>query len=353
MASGIICPTDGPCEFDHFPAYVVSIYSHLHARVSTYISRFSISIFFIEAFVIGFPCWQVIKTHSLHQETLEAIASWERKNRGNDVGVDAISASTALGGSTLGASSGKSVKTKASAKTGDSRRNDMFTMLALENALRNNPRPLLEFAALKDFSGENISFLSHVTDWKRAWITSSLDPKALQYEQFLQAVRIYSHFISLEYSQFPINISSRLKKELSQVFDEAANTLNRRNSAQSADSATPFDDFASEASVTPLRDTFDLEGTLGKANLQSVTTMADLASDGRTVFVPEAFSPLVFDPAEAEIKYLVLTNTWPKFVHHGLENNSRKNAEEEGEEGNFFHGVKSYLCGMKERHRWR
>lgn len=229
----------------------------------------------------------------------------------------------------------------------------MFTMLALENALRNNPRPLLEFAALKDFSGENISFLSHVTDWKRAWITSSLDPKALQYEQFLQAVRIYSHFISLEYSQFPINISSRLKKELSQVFDEAANTLNRRNSAQSADSATPFDDFASEASVTPLRDTFDLEGTLGKANLQSVTTMADLASDGRTVFVPEAFSPLVFDPAEAEIKYLVLTNTWPKFVHHGLENNSRKNAEEEGEEGNFFHGVKSYLCGMKERHRWR
>ncbi|EMR62029.1 putative gpcr -type protein [Eutypa lata UCREL1] len=306
MAGGFISSTNGASKFYHFSTYV--------------------------------------------QETLDAIASWERKNRGNDVSVDAISASTALGGSTLGGSSGKSVKTKASAKSGDSRRSDMFTMLALENALRNNPRPLLEFAALKDFSGENISFLSHVTDWKRTWVTSSLDPKTLQYEQFIQAVRIYSHFISLEYSQFPINISSRLKKELSQVFDEAANTLNRRNSSQSSASATPFDDFGSEASMTPLRDTFDLEGTLGKANLQSVTTMADLAGDDRTVIVPEIFSPLVFDPAEGEIKYLVLTNTWPKFVHHGLDNNSQKNAEDG--EGHFFNGFRNYLCGM-ERSRWR
>lgn len=350
MAGGFISSTNGTSKFYHFSTYVVSVPSYPLVRPTAYTSRFSISIFFIEAFVIGFPVWQVIKTHSLQQETLDAIASWERKNRGNDVSVDAISASTALGGSTLGGSSGKSVKTKASAKSGDSRRSDMFTMLALENALRNNPRPLLEFAALKDFSGENISFLSHVTDWKRTWVTSNLDPKTLQYEQFIQAVRIYSHFISLEYSQFPINISSRLKKELSHVFDEAANTLNRRNSSQSSASATPFDDFGSEASMTPLRDTFDLEGTLGKANLQSVTTMADLAGDDRTVIVPEIFSPLVFDPAEGEIKYLVLTNTWPKFVHHGLDNNSQKNAEDG--EGHFFNGFRNYLCGM-ERSRWR
>lgn len=308
------------------------------------------SIFFIEAFVIGFPCWNVIKTHSLQQETLDAIASWEQKNRGNDVGVDAISTSTALGSSTLGGST-KSVKTKTSARSGDSRRSDMFTMLALENALRSNPRPLLEFAALKDFSGENISFLSHVADWKRAWVsslstaTAAVNPATLQYDQFIQAVRIYSHFVSLEYSQFPVNISSRLKREMSEIFDGAANTLNRRNSSHSSDSATPFDEFdASSASTTYLRDTFDLEGTLGKANLQSVTVMADLSSDGRTVSVPEAFSPLVFDHAEGEIKYLVLTNTWPKFVHHGLENSSQS---EEGGEKHFLDGFKHYLCGMQ------
>lgn len=243
--------------------------------------------------------------------------------------------------------SGKSVKTKASVKSADSRRSDMFTMLALENALRNNSRPLLEFAALKDFSGENISFLSHVADWKRTWTTSSLDPDALRYDQFIQAVRIYSHFISLEYSEFPVNISSRLKRDLFEVFDSAAVTLNRRNSSQSAASATPFDDFNSGSSTTDLRlphHTFDLEGTLGKANLESVTEMSDLSSDGRTVYVTADFSPLIFDPAEAEIKYLVLTNTWPKFVHYGLENSCHR--VEDGDK-QLLGGFWSYLSGKK------
>ena len=311
--------------------------------------RFSISIFFIEAFVIGFPCWQVVKTHSLQQETLDAIASWEHKNRGTD----SVSTNTALGGTTIGGgASGRSVKTKVSAKRGDSRRSDMFTMLALENALRNNPRSLLEFAALKDFSGENIIFLSHVADWRRAWVSGSsttaaaaaMDPVALRYDQFVQAVRIYSHFISLEYSRFPVNISSRLNKDMAILFDAAANTLNRRNSTQSAGSATPFDDDFSTSSTDDLRDTYDLEATLGKANLQSVATMADLSSEGRTVSVPDSFTPLVFDPAEAEIKYLVLTNTWPKFVHHGLENVSQ--AEESGE-SYILDGMRKYLCGME------
>ena len=329
-------------------------------HVSHLIVRFSISIFFIEAFVIGFPCWQVIKTHSLQQETLDAIASWEQKNRGSDSCTDAVSASTALGGSTIrgstiggstigGSVSGKSVKTKTSAKTGDSRRSDMFTMRALENALRNNPRPLLEFAALKDFSAENIGFLSHVADWRRAWVSgpsssASTDPVSLRYDQFIQGVRIYSHFVSCEYSRFPVNISSRLNKELTSVFDAAANMLNRRNSIQSSGSATPFDDNFSTGSTDDLRDAFDLEATLGKENLKSVATMADLSNEGRTVPVPPSFDPLIFDPAEAEIKYLVLTNTWPKFVHHGLNNVSQ--SEEKGER-DILDGVRKYLCGME------
>jgi hypothetical protein len=30
--------------------------------------------------------------------------------------------------------------------------------------------------------------------------------------------------------------------------------------------------------------------------------------------VPESFGPNVFDDTQESIKYLVLTNTWPKFV---------------------------------------
>ncbi|RYP02142.1 hypothetical protein DL764_005937 [Monosporascus ibericus] len=277
----------------------------------------------------------------LRRETLDAIASWEKKNRGSDFGTDAISASTALASSTLGGSA-KSAKTKASAHSGDSRRSDMFTMLAMENALRNNPRPLLEFAALKDFSGENISFLSHLADWRRGWVSSTLNPATLKYEQFIQAMRIYSHFISLECSQFPINISSRLGKELRETFDSAANMLNRREGTQSA-SATPFDFSAS--STTELWKTSDLEGTLGKANLQSVMRMADLTSEGRPdVSIPDSFSPAVFDAAEDEIKYLVLTNTWPKFVHSGLESASQA---ADGDEKHLLDGIRTYLCGVE------
>ncbi|RYP39867.1 hypothetical protein DL767_001986 [Monosporascus sp. MG133] len=279
-------------------------------------------------------------SHSLRRETLDAIASWENKNRGSDFAVDAVSASTALVGSTLGVSA-KSAKTKASAHSGDSRRSDMFTMLAMENALRNNPRPLLEFAALKDFSGENISFLSHVADWRRGWVSLTLDPPTLKYEQFIQAMRIYSHFISLECSQFPINISSRLGKELRETFDSAANMLNRREGTQLA-SATPFD---SSGSSTELWKTSDLEGTLGEANLQSVMRMADLTGDGRPdVPIPDSFSQTVFDAAEGEIKYLVLTNTWPKFVHSGLESAGQA---ADGDEKYLLDGIRKYLCGVE------
>ena len=227
----------------------------------------------------------------------------------------------------------------------------MFTMAGLENALRYNPRPLLEFAALKDFSGENISFLSHIADWRRNWTpapssSASTDPVSLRYNQFIQAVRIYSHLVSLEYSRFPVNISSRLKKDLVEIFDAAANTLNRRNSTQSSGSATPFDDDFGGGSTDDLRDDFDLEATLGKENLKSVATMGDLSNEGRTVSVPLSFNPKVFDAAEDEIKYLVLTNTWPKFVNYGLDNVSQK-IKKEDDESDMFDGVRKYLCGME------
>jgi hypothetical protein len=259
---------------------------------------------------------------------------------------DAVSTSSAgYGGSTVaGSIAAKSAKTKASGSSNSSRKSEMFTMIALENALRNNPQPLLEFAALKDFSGENVSFLTHVAEWKRNWTTSKADPATLKLEQFVQAVRIYSHFISLEFSEFPINISSRGAKELFQIFDDAANTLNRRSSMQS-DSATPFDDAEQASSTSDLRNPFDLEGTLGKANLQSVTRMAELTSDGHPdIVIPKSFSPQVFDSAEGEIKYLVLTNTWPKFVISRCENSSQTVMEEKS---HALDGVKRYFCGLQ------
>lgn len=287
-------------------------------------SRFSISIFFICVSVIFLPIWQVLKSHKLKHETLEAIAQWEHKNERISHDLESMSngSATASNSNTLvngsiAAKSELSGKTKGSESSDTSRKSDLFTMQALENALRSNPLPLLEYAALKDFSGENISFLSHVSDWKKVW---PLAGPGDTHDQFIHAVRIYSHFVSLDYADFPVNISSGVAKGLRALFGEAAILLNRRSSLQS-DSATPFDEIAPTESTANLRSGSDhLENNLGKANLNSATHMTELTKDGRMdIPIPAEFNPYVFDTAEKEIKYLVLTNTWPKFVHARFE----------------------------------
>lgn len=314
---------------------------------------FSLSIFFIEVAVIGIPCVQVIKTHNLKQETLDAIAAWERRNQGTAVNTDAISQkSSGLASSTLAASSvaGKSARSKASDRSTDSR-DSTLTMAALENVLKNNPQPLLEFAALKDFSGENVSFLSHVADWKRNSGLLKVGPTE-RYDTFVRAVRIYSHFISLEYSQFPVNISSRSGKELHHMFAKAANQLNSRRHSQS--SATPFGDSPSDCSTADLtqlpsssHNGGDLQETLGKANLQAVSQMTDLTPDGMLdLSIPPSFNTDVFNDAEKEVKYLVLTNTWPKFVH-SHDGRSLSRAGDRSDEKHMFDGARKYFCGIE------
>lgn len=299
---------------------------------------------------------QVYRTHNLRQETIDTIVAWEQRNQVLGEDLEAISTSSAgFGGSKLGGRSaaGKSGKSGNTASTSHSR-DSTLTMGALENALRTNPQPLLEFASLKDFSGENVSFLSHVGDWRRAWTMSTSSPADKTREQFVRAVRIYSHFVSLEYSEFPINISSRTGKVLHQVFHQTAQILNRRR--RQSDSATPFD------GAVPGHDDecpSDLEATLGKANLESVTQMAELSMPGSPhhnqngsgrhhdfsdLEVPEAFNPQVFEAAEGEIKYLVLTNTWPKFVHAGFEQAIQSSKEEQGDDGRPRAFPRNLLC---------
>ncbi|KAH9906759.1 hypothetical protein F4778DRAFT_595213 [Xylariomycetidae sp. FL2044] len=310
---------------------------------------FAFSIFFIEIFMVFFPCWQVVKTHHLQQETLDAIASWEKRNQVY-IGDEQSVSTAAYGGTTIpgGRSAfAKSGKSRGSTESRDSRKSDTLTMVALESALHNNPQPLLEFAALKDFSGENISFLSHVTDWKRVWATQTGGPDRDR-KQFIRAVRIYSHFISMDYSEFPVNISSRAGKELHTIFNKSARRLNSCwNNA--SDSATPFDDAAGGTqtlSTVPSQNSADLEESLGQANLQSVTRMAELSCDGHIdIPIPGSFDPRVFDVAESEIKYLVLTNTWPKFVNAGFENASQ--ASKRAESAHLFDGARKYFCGLE------
>lgn len=183
----------------------------------------------------------------------------------------------------------------------------MYTMTALEHALRWNATPLQRFAALKDFSGENISFLTHLADWQKKWgkpargSTTTQDQIRAQYNR---AVNLYAALVAVDHAEFPVNISSRTLKHLDDMFAKSAERLLGDTQSQSTyNSATPFDDVEDQKSA--------------KIVAHELPRLSNDSYSPDNVDVPPRFGPNVFDEAEAEIKYLVLTNTWPKFVNAG------------------------------------
>ncbi|KAH7093398.1 hypothetical protein FB567DRAFT_433362 [Paraphoma chrysanthemicola] len=342
------------------PLWLTGMYAPQFAPLNKYLpppTWFSVCIFFMEVFAIGFPIVDVIRGNTLRQETLEAIANWEKRQAANGLGGDGSlqSPSGYSDATTLKSTGDATITSKTSF---ESSKSDMLTMTALENALRTNAMPLLQFAALKDFSGENVSFLTHVADWRRYWFSPKASTADHRRKQFVAAVRIYSHFISLEFSEFPINISSKEMKRLHQVFESAAVLLHRSKrgsvGSETSNDATPFDNFnpddvppspsdqRSFNSQSELKSGVNLDA-LGRANLRAVSRMNGLYVDELLADfeIPEGFTEMIFDPAEREIKYLVLTNTWPKFVNVGRAN-SQMSKDIDEEKGNVW--MKRILC---------
>lgn len=107
----------------------------------------------MDIFTIGFSIADVLKGNKLRKETLDAIADWEARQATSGMGMtvneDLAKSPSAFSAATTFRSGGDS----SSGKQSFDSRSDILTMTALENALRTNAMPLLEFAALKDFSG--------------------------------------------------------------------------------------------------------------------------------------------------------------------------------------------------------
>ncbi|RDA95628.1 hypothetical protein CP533_1143 [Ophiocordyceps camponoti-saundersi (nom. inval.)] len=296
------------------PLWLVALYVPAMEPVNVYWlppQWICLSIILIEIFTILYPCWLVKRHQSLQQETLETIAMWESNKKASHT-----SARSMHTGSTVVESMMSGWKsTNGSVKTNDSGES-ILTMSALEHVLERNPGPLQEFSALRDFSGENIAFLTSVAEWK-----SSLPPTIwrggengkgdqtteLIHERFNRALRIYAAYVGVGDAEFPINISSQQLRRLEAVFEEPARTL--LGSKPEVDSATPFDTTA--AHVPPPSSSGSTDKTAPQLPaIQSF--IADRAQYWGPI--PDGFDETVFDDAEKSIKYLVLTNTWPKFV---------------------------------------
>ncbi|KAH8424869.1 uncharacterized protein LDX57_002613 [Aspergillus melleus] len=288
-----------------------------------------LSIVFIEIFTVFLPCWEVMRHQSLRKETLDAIAQWEAKTKGSGAEAKSLSSISTMVDSMM--SGWKSAH--GSVTTTSSNRDSILTMGALEYVLQRNPAPLQQFSALHDFSGENIAFLTSVAEWKGSLPKPSPPPsnkngtldfltpfdsspagqdkdKELVHERFNRALHIYAKFISVHHAEFPVNISSQDLRKLDAIFEHPARIMYGEHK-EKVDPATPFGPPPGFGSFEPPPSPTATESSQ-KAFRCSVSIIGDRVQYWGDV--PDNFDATVFDAAENSIKYLVLTNTWPKFI---------------------------------------
>ncbi|KAH6663949.1 hypothetical protein F5X68DRAFT_177667 [Plectosphaerella plurivora] len=341
------------------PMWIVALNVDAMAVVNKYFvppQWICVSIMLLEIFTVFIPCWKVFRHRSLHDETLQLIAQWESE-RGYRTRNTTVSGKPTVSGSTRRMEIDRdgfvfwrrlndvgdrtpSFDTAAVAGSG------LLTMNALEYALKRNPDPLQHFSALKDFSGENIAFLTAVSRWKTAMRAGNVAAYAAEdrngisqvttperrrqhhdqeREHFNQALRIYTDYVSRSDAEFSINISSTDLRKVEAVFEEAARQVHGVKK-DTSNAATPFEDWTGPRRPCSASGESDkgivlagVEPVNGERSSGSRSGAMDSAStlgEGGYFWgdIPDGFDETVFDDAEMSIKYLVLTNTWPKFV---------------------------------------
>jgi hypothetical protein len=199
-----------------------------------------------------------------------------------------------------------------------------MTISALDNAIATNPLPLLQFAATKDFTAENILFLIQVRDWKISCNASRPPTPHSRALLFNKAVEIYAQSVNEKFATFPINIEGGIRSRLDAIFEPAVKRLKESNGEMSDpyNEITPFAGGEGEMPLSPmtpgspgspLKSNWPLPSTPKSEFSHAVTE--DEEEDGKKVNdIPGEFDEKVFDAAEKSIKYLVVTNTWRKMI---------------------------------------
>ncbi|KAF7537509.1 hypothetical protein G7054_g3643 [Neopestalotiopsis clavispora] len=281
------------------------------------LSKIHLSIMFFEIFAVFVPCYIVVRQKIQSRRAAEANTRWENSSQ--------ITQSTLVGSvvdpnewkSMSQLEKGESHATMTTVNNRDSSASDcMLTMQALDRVLSENAVALQEFSALRDFSGENIAFLTRIATWKASW--SQLHAAACSddelREAFTHALAIYTDLISPRDAEFPINLSSQELRDLEAVFEGPARIIcgeARINTVLPFETARPTADGRAVS-----RDSKDTSSGSSSNNADARLDFGDMVDRVRYMGeISDDFNPRIFDQAERHVKYLVLTNTWPKFVH--------------------------------------
>lgn len=252
-----------------------------------------------------------MRQRSLREGMSDSFTAWEMGNEDSAAEANSLSSASTLvqsatpGWKPVNASAGSNINS----------RNNILSMSALEHLLEHNPTPLQNFCSLHDFSGENVAFLTSVAKWKNSLPRASWDHATLTADNVQQLVRdhfhralsIYVEFVSVRHAGFPVNISSQDLKALENIFEGSAQALYGKG--HKTDPATPFTTSGS-----------DPVSAMSPTGSEMAILTASSTVNGHVQcwsVIPETFSATAFDRAEESIKYLILTNTWPKFVRSG------------------------------------
>ncbi|KDN64202.1 putative integral membrane protein [Colletotrichum sublineola] len=291
------------------PMFLIASYVPAFEKINMYFTPsqwIHLSTMMFEIFTIFIPLVQLIRLRIQTKHVTDANAKWESGSRLTFRSSTVVSYyGNKNSPSPSQAEKGQpAIRNSESSALGPEPDSRLLTMTALDHALRENRNALQEFSALSDFSGENIAFLARVSEWKsQSWPHALSDSKSQEsldkderLEAYNRALEIYADFISLQHAKFPLNLPSQEMKHLFNIFDKPARIMFGED--QSINTAIPFDDVY-------------MQGGEGSRSGSSGDIRNPIRYTGE---VPVEFDSTIFDLAYSDIKYLVLTNTWPKFV---------------------------------------
>jgi hypothetical protein len=180
------------------------------------------------------------------------------------------------------------------------------SMQALEFSIENSIEPLIAWAASREFTAENTIFLREVRNFRKKWSLEKSPSTAQRRQMFNDASLIYFTLVNPFTAETPINIEYKIFKTLQNTFSDI-----EFDPYMPARSKTP-DNLKSpglrENVVCPWEDS-----SSSGSRPASIESNQSATGTGKSI-VPSEFCEDVFDAAFDSIKYLVFTNTWPRYV---------------------------------------
>jgi hypothetical protein len=184
------------------------------------------------------------------------------------------------------------------------------SMQALEFSIEHSIEPLIAWAAAREFTAENTIFLREVRNFKKKWSPLTTVSTAQRRQMFTEASLIFFTLVNPFTAESPINIEYKIFKMLQRTFAGVEFDPYMPRSKTPDDLKSPV---LRENVVCPWEDTLSRPTSIDSNHTTSST------SSTRSI-VPSEFTDEVFDAAFESIKYLVFTNTWPRYVDAELTN---------------------------------